>query len=106
MKMMKEIDRKHSWRKLSPDDGHFFFGYYDRNPWDGEIRRHLVLKIPQIDRLPERGERAEIGLLDRAGQCPAPLRPLCAVGSRTLLVYMLHQPVIYGLLFLADAALG
>ena len=48
MKMMKEIDRKHSWRKLSPDDGHFFFGYYDRNPWDGEIRRHLVLKIPQI----------------------------------------------------------
>ena len=65
--MRKEIDRKHSWRKLSPDDGHYFFGYYDRNPWDGEIRRHLVLKIPQIDRLPERGERAEIGLLDRAG---------------------------------------
>lgn len=65
--MMKEIDRKHSWRKLSPDDGHYFFGYYDRNPWDGEIRRHLVLKISQMDRLPERGERAEIGLLDREG---------------------------------------
>ena len=26
------------------------------------------------------------------------LRPLCAVGSRTLLIYMLHQPVIYGAL--------
>ena len=44
-------------------------------------------------------------LLDRAGQCPAPLRPLCAVGSRTLLVYMLHQPVIFGALWVADALL-
>lgn len=29
---------------------------------------------------------------------PKALRPLCAVGSRTLLIYMLHQPVIYGAL--------
>ena len=36
---------------------------------------------------------------------PAPLRPLCAVGSRTLLVYMLHQPVIFGVLWVADAAM-
>ena len=32
------------------------------------------------------------------GQPPKALRPLCAVGSRTLLIYMLHQPVIYGAL--------
>lgn len=36
----------------------------------------------------------------RAGRAPAALRPLCAVGRRTLLVYMLHQPVIYGALWL------
>ena len=66
--MIAKIDRKHAWRKLSPDDGHYFFGYYDRNPWDQEIRRHLVLKIPQIDRLPERGEKAEIGILDLEGK--------------------------------------
>lgn len=40
-----------------------------------------------------------------AGQSPAALRPLCAVGSRTLLVYMLHQPVIFGVLWAADAAM-
>ena len=34
------------------------------------------------------------------GRAPAPLRPLCAVGRHTLLVYMLHQPVIYGALAL------
>ena len=46
------------------------------------------------------------GLAPEKAEAPAALRPLCAVGSRTLLVYMLHQPVIYGLLFLADAVLG
>lgn len=40
-----------------------------------------------------------------AGTAPAPLRPLCAVGSRTLLIYMLHQPVIFGALWVADALL-
>ena len=36
------------------------------------------------------------------GKAPSALRPLCAVGGRTLLIYMLHQPVIYGVLLLAD----
>ena len=39
-------------------------------------------------------------LAARMGRAPAPLRPLCAVGRHTLLVYMLHQPVIYGALAL------
>lgn len=35
-----------------------------------------------------------------AGRAPAALRPLACVGRHTLLVYMLHQPVIYGALWL------
>lgn len=35
---------------------------------------------------------------------PRPLAPLCAAGSRTLLIYMLHQPVLYGILWLCDRA--
>lgn len=38
------------------------------------------------------------GWLGFEGTHLAALRPLCAVGSRTLLIYMLHQPVIYGAL--------
>lgn len=53
------------WTKLSPDDGHYFFGYYDRCPWDAGEEYHLALKIGQIERLPQPGEIAEIGLLDR-----------------------------------------
>lgn len=53
------------WIKLSPDDGHYFFGYYDRCPWDADDRRHLALRVDQCERLPRPGETAEIGLLDR-----------------------------------------
>ena len=38
-------------------------------------------------------------------QPPRVLRPLCAVGGRTLFVYMLHQPVLYAVLWAADALL-
>lgn len=38
-----------------------------------------------------------------AGRAPAALRPLACVGRHTLLVYMLHQPVIYGALWLWHA---
>lgn len=33
---------------------------------------------------------------------PRALRPLCTAGAHTLLVYMLHQPVIYGALWLCQ----
>lgn len=63
-KTVPEISGKYRWRKITPDDGHYFFGYYDRNPWDHTQTRHLTLKIPQCDRIPERGEEAEIGFVD------------------------------------------
>ena len=65
---MTPISSTYAWKKLSPDDGfHYFFGYYDRNPWNNEMTRHLALKVGQCSRLPERGETAEIGLFDRQG---------------------------------------
>lgn len=39
------------------------------------------------------------------GTPPRPLRPLCAAGRNTLLLYMLHQPVLYALLWAADRLL-
>ena len=64
-----------NWRMFSPDDdGHYFFGYYDRNPWDATGRWHLALKVGQQQRLPLPGETAEIGLLDR--EAPGTFRKL------------------------------
>ncbi len=65
--MTAPISQTFHWKKLTPDGQHFFFGYYDRNPWDNDIKHHLVLHIPQIERLPERGEKADIGILDVNG---------------------------------------
>ena len=42
----------------------------------------------------------------KRGEAPAALRPLCAIGRNTLLVYMLHQPVIYGALWVWHTVLG
>ncbi|MBO5688836.1 MAG: hypothetical protein J6S73_02815 [Lentisphaeria bacterium] len=65
--MTPPISTCYNWKKLTPDDGHYFFGYYDRNPWNPEKTLHLAMKVPQITRLPERGETAEIGLVDKSG---------------------------------------
>ncbi len=52
------------WICLTPGNGHFLFGYYDRCPWDSADRLHLALRIPQQNRLPEPGESAEVGLVE------------------------------------------
>ena len=68
------------WRMFSPDDdGHYFFGYYDRNPWDLSGRFHLALKVAQQHRLPLPGETAEIGLLDR--EDPGAFRKLAVTNA-------------------------
>lgn len=64
--MNTKIHSKIEWLKLSPSDGHYFFGYYDRDPWNGDMTMHLALKAPQCERLPEQGESAEIGFIERS----------------------------------------
>ena len=51
------------------------------------------------------GYRAAVNFLKSPAPAPAPLRPLNWVGSHTLLLYMLHQPVIFGCLWLVDRLL-
>ena len=58
------------WEKFSPDcDGfEFMFGYYDRCAWDVTGKYHLAMKIPVLpNRLPQIGEKAVIGILDKIG---------------------------------------
>lgn len=41
------------------DDAHYFFGYYDMRPYSKG--RHLTLRVPFLDRIPEADDVAEIG---------------------------------------------
>jgi hypothetical protein len=54
-------------RRVSPDDGHYFFGYYDKCPWDPTGRFLLAHKVDFFDRQPRPHEEAGIGVIDLAG---------------------------------------
>ena len=62
-----QIHPDYNWKRITPHDAHYFFGYYDRNPWNPEQNLHLTLKVDQCERLPLPGETAEIGVLDGKG---------------------------------------
>ncbi len=94
-----KIHQSLSWQRLSPADGHYFFGYYDRCPWNASQSLHLALKVPQCERIPTRGERAEIGFLRQDGasfERVASTRCWChQQGSMTLWLTHLQDAFIF-----------
>ena len=54
-------------RRLTPQDGHYFFGYYDNPAWDGGDQRHLCHKVEFMDQLPQATDVAQLGALSLAG---------------------------------------
>lgn len=61
-----EINADLNWVNITPEEGHYAFGYYDRCPWDSGNQRHLAIRMPQQTRLPEPGERAVVGFVERS----------------------------------------
>lgn len=52
-------------RVITPEDGgHYFFGYYDLQPFDTTGRYHLCHKAPFEDHIPEPDDVCELGLID------------------------------------------
>ena len=46
------------------DDGHYFFGYYDLQPFDSTGRYHLVNKAPFENQIPTENDVCELGAID------------------------------------------
>ena len=60
-----------SVRRITPSDRdqyHYFFGYYDKCPWDGKGERILAHRMNFIDRYPNPDDRAEIGYITLNGK--------------------------------------
>lgn len=51
---------------VTPADGHYFCGYYDLQPWNGDQTRLLVLHPPFADREPTGADACEIGVVHSA----------------------------------------
>lgn len=52
-------------RRVTPDDGfEYFFGYYDKSPWDAEDRRMIALRVRDTHASPAPAEPGELVLID------------------------------------------
>lgn len=59
---MKLLEKSYPVKRISPAGGDYFFGYYDLQPFCGNL--HLTHKVKFTDRLHKRGDSAEVGLID------------------------------------------
>ncbi|MBQ3078864.1 MAG: hypothetical protein IJC48_02530 [Clostridia bacterium] len=50
--------------RITPDDGQWFFGYYDIPAFDSTGSRHLAMRVNFWDRLPEKDDIAELYVID------------------------------------------
>ncbi|MBQ3493272.1 MAG: hypothetical protein IJA88_04115 [Clostridia bacterium] len=49
---------------ITPNDGyHYFFGYYDLQPFDESGCKHLAHRVSFADRIPKIGDKAELGFI-------------------------------------------
>lgn len=49
---------------ITDENGNYFFGYYDVQPWNQDGNLHLCHKVDFWQRMPKQGEIAEIGIID------------------------------------------
>ena len=64
MKTAKEFNGIHA-KVITPDDGgHYFFGYYDLQPFDSTGRYHLCHKAPFEGKIPGPEDVCELGAID------------------------------------------
>jgi hypothetical protein len=62
--MSSILKAKQTLRSVTPEAGHYFFGYYDKCPWDVSGKYMLALRAKFMDRSPEPDDEATIGLID------------------------------------------
>ena len=57
---MRLLQKSYHAKRISPTNGEFFFGYYDLQPFNGNL--HLTHRVNFTDRLHKKGDAAEVGL--------------------------------------------
>lgn len=58
------ISSKSNIEVISPNDGyHYFFGYYDLQPYNKDATKHLAHRVSFVDRIPNKYDVAEVGYI-------------------------------------------
>ncbi len=63
---MLHIGRSLPVRRITPEGEHFFFGYYDLQPFNADETFHLTHKSAFRNRLPFKGDSVEVGFIELA----------------------------------------
>jgi hypothetical protein len=59
-----DLHPKVTLQRISPPGQHYFFGYYDKCPWDATSRYLLAMRSDFFHRQPEPGEQIVVGMFD------------------------------------------
>ncbi|MCX7935632.1 MAG: hypothetical protein N3A66_10290, partial [Planctomycetota bacterium] len=51
------------FERMTREPDHYFFGYYDLQPWSADGEWHLCHRVSFMDRLPTATDRAELGMI-------------------------------------------
>lgn len=51
-------------KRISPDDNEYFYGYYDKSPWDITDRYMIALRVNKANRVPDSTEIAKVVVFD------------------------------------------
>ena len=65
VKIKKMINRLLEIERISPRDRHFFFGYYDKTPFNSENSKNSCAGMLITDRLPSAEDPVEIGFFEK-----------------------------------------
>ena len=65
---------------VTPGDGQWFVGYYDKHPWSADGARLLVHRASFLDRTPNKNDFVEVGYIDLT----EPGYPFTRIGQSSL----------------------
>lgn len=61
---MKHIASSVPVKRITPGDGHYFFGYYDLQPYNASETLHLTHRTDFRNRMPTRDDTVDLGVID------------------------------------------
>jgi hypothetical protein len=64
MKGVLDAENIRVWKITPDDEGQYFFGYYDNRAFNSKHNVHLCHKVKFMDRLPQKDDICELGMID------------------------------------------
>lgn len=82
-------------RCVTPAEGHYFFGYFDKSPWDPAGKRLLANHVDFVARQPRFGDKAELGIIEDGKFSPVAVTDIWNWQQGCMLQWFSQDEIIY-----------